>query len=129
MQMLSSKPDAAYRRVDLDARIEASSNGELTRICLEEAVSALSQASLALERSANSPPTESIGRAHSIAIWLVRSVSPDNPMRGQLMQFYGGLAATIGSNLVRPDLVQIRQARDDFRDLLDAAQQAPARAA
>ena len=38
MRLLSDNPAAAYRRVDLDARIEASASDELTRICLEEAV-------------------------------------------------------------------------------------------
>ncbi|MBV7258941.1 hypothetical protein [Erythrobacter crassostreae] len=121
MKMLSSNPNAAYRRVDLDARIEASANGDLTRICLEEAVAALSQALLSLERSPGSPPSEAISRAHSIALWLARSVASENPMRAALLQFYGGLAVTIGSNMLRPDPIQIRQARDDFRDLLAAA--------
>ncbi|TRD11051.1 hypothetical protein FGU71_03750 [Erythrobacter insulae] len=123
MQLLSSNPNAVYRRIDLDARIEASTNGDLTRICLEEVVSALGQAALAMERAPDAAPRDAIGRAHCIALWLARSVAPDNPMQQQLVQFYGGLAALIARNLARPEHSQLCQARDDFRDVLLAVQQ------
>lgn len=118
----SQNPAAVYRRVDLEARIEASASADLTRICLEEAASALSQALLALERSPDKPPREALARAHSIALYLARSVAPENPMRAALMQFYGGQAEAIGRNMRDARFAQIRQARDDFEDLLAAAQ-------
>ena len=55
MQMLARNPAAAYRRVALEARIEASGSADLTRICLEEAVAALGHALTALDR-AQTPP-------------------------------------------------------------------------
>ncbi len=112
---------AAYRRVDLDARIEASSGGALTLICLEEAVSALGQALLALERAPDRAPVEPLSRAHGIALWLARSVASDNPLHGPMVQFYGGLAATIMRNMRRASSGELAQARDDFSDLLSAA--------
>ncbi|QFT76720.1 hypothetical protein [Erythrobacter sp. THAF29] len=120
MQTLSKNPAAAYRRVDLDARIEASQAENLTRLCLEEVVGALGQAEVALERAPDSAPRDVIARAHSIALWLARSVAPDNPLHSALVQFYGGLAALIARNLSQPKLDEIRQARDDFADLLAA---------
>ncbi len=119
---------AAYRRVDLDARIEASSGQDLTLICLEEAVSALSQALLALERAPDKMPGEPLSRAHGIALWLARSVAPDNPLHGPMVQFYGGLAATISSNMRRASFAELAQARGDFSDLLGAAVAAAAAA-
>lgn len=110
-----------YRRIDLDARIEASSGGELTLICLEEAVAALGQALLALERAPDDVPNDALARAHGIAIWLVRGVAPDNPMRGALVQFYGALASTLTRNRVRPSFDELSQVRADFADLLEAA--------
>lgn len=119
--MLAADPAAAYRRVDVDARIEAARGGELTRICLEEVVTALGQALLALECRPHVPPREALARAHGIAMWLARSVDPENPLHGALVQFYGGLASLIRSNMVRAESQEIAQARADFADLLDAA--------
>lgn len=113
-------PAAAYRRVYVDARIEASANEDLTRICLEEAASALGQALIALERAPDTPPREPLSRAHGIAIYLARSVAPDNPMRQALLQFYGGLADAIGRNMREARYSDIAQARDDFQDILNA---------
>ncbi len=128
MHMLS-KPSgsgvaAAYRRVDLDARIEASSGKDLTLICLEEAVSALGQALIALERMPDRAPGEPLSRAHGIALWLARSVAPDNPLHEPMTHFYGGLAATIMRNMRRASFGELSQARDDFADLLGAAKAA-----
>lgn len=122
--MLATDPAAAYRRVDVDARIEAARGGELTRICLEEVVTALGQALLALERKPHIPPREVLARAHGIALWLARSVDPANPLSGALVQFYGGLASLIRRNMVRAVAAEIAQARADFADLLDAARAA-----
>ncbi len=123
MHMLSATPAAAYRRVDLDARIEASASADLTLICLEEAVAALSQALIALERAPEIAPREALARAHGIALYLARSVAPENPVRTAMVQFYGGQAALIGRNMRTARFDDIRQARDDFADLLAAAKQ------
>lgn len=119
--MLSQNPAAAYRRVDLDARIEASASADLTRICLEEVIAALGQALVALERSPDRPPSDPLSRAHGIALWLAQSVADDNPLRDQLRQFYGGLAALLRRNLTGARIAEITRARDDFADVLAAA--------
>ncbi|MGY6550556.1 MAG: hypothetical protein ACXIT4_01535 [Erythrobacter sp.] len=121
MQMLCRNPAAAYRRVELDARIEAAGAADLTRICLEEAVAALGQALAALERQPARTPTEPLSRAQSIAVWLAGSVDHAHPLRASLVQFYGGEAALIRRNLTAPDPAQIAQVRADFMDLLQAA--------
>ncbi|MEM7701676.1 MAG: hypothetical protein AAF251_07030 [Pseudomonadota bacterium] len=120
MQPLLKNPASAYRKVDLDARIEASASDDLTRICLEEAVAALGQALIALERAPDPPPREALSRAHGIAVHLARSVAPQNPMSRALVQFYGGLAEMIGRNMLDARCTEIAQARDDFRDVLRA---------
>ncbi|MEM9500591.1 MAG: hypothetical protein AAF941_01975 [Pseudomonadota bacterium] len=121
MQMLKQNPAAAYRRVDLDARIEASASSDLTRICLEEVVQALGQALAAMDRNQANASRETLSRAHGIALWLARSVAQDNPLREQLVHFYGGLATLIRSNVVKPNAQDIAQARADFADLLEVA--------
>lgn len=121
MLMLARNPAAAYRRVELDARIEASSAADLTRICLEEAVAALGLALLTLERSPGAAVREPLARAHSITVWLARSVALDHPLRDSLVTFYGGLASQIGANLVNPRAEEIARVRGDLTDLLAAA--------
>lgn len=124
MQPLKASAASAYRRIDLDARIEASAGEHLTLICLEEAVASLGQALLALERSPGLTPQEPLARAHGIAMWLARSVAPDNPLKGAMTQFYGGLAATIARNRKEASPSELAQARADFADLLGAAKTA-----
>ncbi len=121
MHKLLPHPAEAYRRVDLDARIEASSGQDLTLICLEEAVAALNQALLALERNPGKSPSEPLSRANGIAVWLARSVAPDNPLAPAMQQFYGGLASTITRNMIRSSASELVQVRDDFADFLAAA--------
>lgn len=121
MMPLSQEAASAYRRVDLDARIEASSGEELTRICLEKAVDALGQALAAIEQRPGQVPQEPLSRAHGVVLWLARSVSADNPLSGPLTQFYGGIAATIARNLTRSSPLDLASARGDLKDLLDAA--------
>ncbi|MEL6876532.1 MAG: hypothetical protein AAGL68_00350 [Pseudomonadota bacterium] len=122
MHMLSQNAAAAYRKVDLDARIEASGGEDLTRICLEEAVAALRQAELACGQGAGRGAIrDPLSRAHSIALWLCRGVADDNPLREALLEFYGGMAALIRRNISMPRSGDIAQIRGDFDDLLKAA--------
>lgn len=120
MHMLAANPAATYRRIELDARIEASGSADLTRICLEEAVAALGQALIGLDRS-QTPPREPLARAQSITLWLAQSVAPGHPLHASLKQFYGGLASQIGANLLRADRAVIARVRDDLADVLAAA--------
>ena len=120
MHMLSRNPAAAYRRVTLDARIEASGSGDLTRICLEEALAALGQYLIALDRS-QTPPRGGLDRAQTIMLWLAKSVAPEHPLHASLKAFYGGLARQIGANILQPDAGEISRIKNDIRDLLVAA--------
>lgn len=120
MQMLARNPAAVYRRVELDARIEASGSGDLTRICLEEAVGALGVALVASGRGL-AVPREPLVRAQSIMLWLAQSVAPEHPLRASLTAFYGGLASQIGANILQPDAGMISAIQRDISDILAAA--------
>ena len=120
MQMLGQNPAAAYRRVALEARIEASGRADLTRICLEEAVAALGQALVALDRSL-AIPREPLMRAQTIMVWLAQSVAPDHPLGSSLKAFYGGLASQISANCLQADARHIGNIQSDIRDVLAAA--------
>jgi hypothetical protein len=121
MKPLSPSAASAYRKVDLDARIEAAEGADLTRICIEEAVTSLGQALVALDREPDVVPREALARAHTITVWLARNVSPGNTLREALTRFYGGIAAAIARNLSRASASDLAQARADLLDLLSAA--------
>lgn len=115
---------SAYRKVELDARIEAAANEDLTRICLEEAIGSLGQAVKAIEARPGKVPHDAVARAHSIVLWLARGVSDDNPLSVALTQFYGGIATTLSRNLVKASLLELVRARNDLNDILKAAREA-----
>ena len=124
MKPLAHDAASAYRRVELDARIEAAAGEDLTRICLEEAVASLGQAAKAIETRPGKVPHEALSRAHSIVVWLARSVSADSSLSSALTQFYGGIAASLARNMVRPKLLDLVRARNDLNDILKAAREA-----
>jgi hypothetical protein len=120
MQMLNRNPAAAYRRVALDARIEASGRADLTRICLEEAEAALGRALIATGRD-QTPAREPLERAQTILLWLAQTVAPDHPLGTSLKAFYGGLAAQIAGQIHRADAAVLAGIRGDIRDILQVA--------
>lgn len=124
MKPLGDDAASAYRRVELDARIEATAGEDLTRICLEEAIASLGVAVKTIEARPGEVPRGAVSRAHSIVLWLARSVSDDNPLSGALTQFYGGIAAMLSRNLVKASLLDLVRARNDLNDVLKAAKEA-----
>lgn len=120
MLMLAQTPAAVYRRVELDARIEASGRADLTRICLDEAQAALGQALIALDRGL-AVPREPLARAQTIMLWLAQSVAPQHPLASSLKAFYGGLASAIGGNILQADVGALERIQRDIKDILDAA--------
>ncbi len=121
MHPLSQSPAAAYRRVQLNARVETSSAADLTRLCLEEAAAELGQALIALERQPSVIPREPLLRAQVITLWLARSIMPDHPLRESLQIFYGNIAQQISLNLVQARADEIARMRTDLLDILIAA--------
>lgn len=121
MHPLTQSPAAAYRRVQLNARVETSSAADLTRLCLEEAAAELGQALIALERQPSVIPREPLLRAQVITLWLARSVVPDHPLRESLVIFYGNITQQISLNLVQARAGEIARIRTDLLDLLAAA--------
>lgn len=124
MKLLGRDAASAYRRVELDARIEAAAGEDLTRICLEEAIASLGQAVKAIEKRPGKVPHDALARAHSIVVWLARGVDADSPLSGALTQFYGGIATVLSGNMVRTSLLDLVRARNDLNDVLKAAKEA-----
>jgi len=113
-------PHLAYRKVELDARIEASHGAQLALICLEELRGSLAQAALALQRDQRARHAREIGRAGAILAFLHRTVDPDHPMREALCAFYRGAATTLQQIRKASDLPRLDRLREDIKDIIEA---------
>lgn len=120
MLPLAQDPAAAYRKVELDARVEGSDGAGLTRLCLEESIAELARAHLAQARGDRLLRNHALTRAASGIAALSRGVAQDNPLRGPLLALYGAAEHAVRAALldfrvdvlarVKQDLVDIRAA-------------------
>ncbi|WP_324262759.1 flagellin [Altererythrobacter sp. H2] len=115
MLALLDDPATAYRRVDLDARIEGSDGAGLTRLCLERAIAALARARTQDGRAQRAGALEQAGSA---LIALLGGVASDNPLRSALVQFYGGARADVMASLTRFDPERLAGIERDLADVL-----------
>ncbi|NVE93331.1 flagellar protein FliS [Altererythrobacter lutimaris] len=131
MMPLTANPAEAYRRVELDARIEGSDGTKLTQICLEAVVQALASAHAAAKRDDRMELTDALSRAGQIILGLERAVDSTNPMSATLREFYSAASLQVRQITIRYDenmLVTLRQDFIDVMDAMDAARRAEASA-
>jgi len=121
----AQSPQSAYRKVELDARIEASQGAQLALICLEELHGSLAQAALALQRGQRARFASEVGRAGAILAFLHRTVDPDHPMRDALCAFYRGAAVTLRQVRKAAELPVLDRLRDDIHDVIEAFRAMP----
>lgn len=110
-------PSEAYRRIELDARVEGADGAGLTRLCLERAIEELNRAELAHRRDDRTGRIDALTRAAAAVTGLERGVAENNPLRDPLRQLYGSSAHTLRSVLVeyRQDVVD--HVRGDLSDI------------
>lgn len=120
MHNLAQSPSQAYRRVDLDARIEASHGAGLALICLEELRGSLAQAALAHRRDKRAKLAEELARAATIIAFLDSGIDSQNPMRDALRDFYRGVSAQLRDFRTNRDGAVLDQLHRDIGDLIEA---------
>ncbi|XUU60721.1 flagellar protein FliS [Erythrobacter sp. HA6-11] len=131
MMPFTANPAEAYRRVELDARIEGSNGTKLTQICLEAVVQALAGAHAAAKRDDRMGLADALSRAGQIILGLERAVDPANPMSATLREFYSAASLQVRQITIRYDenmLVTLRQDFIEVMDAMDAARRAEASA-
>lgn len=111
------EPLEAYRRIELDARVEGADGIGLTALYLERALDELSRAGHADRRSDRSGRIDALTRAAAAITGLERGVSADNPLYRPLRQLYGSAARALRAALIeyRPDVVE--QVRTDLAEI------------
>lgn len=115
MLALLEDPAATYRRIEFDARVEGSDGAGLTRLCLERAITALGRAQGARSHAVRA---EALGQAASALFALREGVSPDNPLRTALVQFYGSARAAVMGSVTRYDAARLEAVERDLEDVL-----------
>lgn len=120
MPGLLLSPDEAYRKVELDARIEGSDGEGLAKICLEAVIQSLDRACIAHSRGKAIMRNEALTRANMIILGMERALDPANPLSGAIREFYGGAKFTIAGAISDFDGPAISRLRDDFDEILSA---------
>jgi len=117
-------PSEAYRRVDFDARVEASDPRQLVGLCCEQVVSSLGAAIFAASRGDNAHKSQALTRALAALTALDLGVSGDDAMARALRQLYGAARRTVLDCALRFDADRLAQVARDFREIGAALQAA-----
>ncbi len=129
MLMLRS-PQETYRRIDFDARVEASDSADLVALCFEQVIAALGTAIFAHDRKDTALRGQTLTRALSAVMALRLGVSGDGGVSDALHQLYEGAGRTILDCVMDFDALALSRTRDDLREVAAAlAATSPARAA
>ena len=117
MSPVPQDPAAAYRRIELDARVEGSDALELARVCLDEAIAQLRRAALAEARGNRFARNDALMRAAAGIAALQRGVARDNPLRGPLLTLYGSAELAVRAALADYRRAVLDRVSDDLRDI------------
>lgn len=112
-----SSPSEAYRRVDLDARVEGADQAELVRVCIDQLVGALGTAIFAGQNADNALKSQSLTKALSAATALQMGVSGQGGVAQALRHVYEAARRTILDSVLDFDAARLAVVRDDFREI------------
>lgn len=110
-------PREAYRRVDIDARVEGASPAELVHLCYDQIVLSLGSAIEAAQRQDNAAKSHWLTRALSALFALEMGVSGTMPMAGALLQLYRSARTAILDGVQEFDAARLKAVRDDFIEI------------
>ena len=113
-------PREAYRRVDFDARVEATSAQGLVALCYEQLDSALAAALIAHERRDNAVKSRSVTRALSAVTALQLGIAGEQGVAGALHIFYEAARRSLLDSAIVFDPAAIATLRGDFAEVAQA---------
>lgn len=114
----------AYRKVELDARIEGTSGPKLGLLCLEAVTDALGQAITADTFGQTSARSFALVKANTVTLGLLRSVDPSTSAGTALADFYRAASRIIAQSMQSFDSEAIRNLHNDFDEIGVAMAQA-----
>lgn len=111
-------PREAYRRSELDARVEGGADpADLVCLCLEQAISGLAQAVIAHERQDPAARSKALTHALSAVTALDMGVDRTAPLAEALLHIYGAARKAILDSVVVFDAEQLKLVRQDFVEI------------
>jgi len=113
-------PREAYRRSQLDARVQGGDTAELVRLCLEQVVSGLGAALAFQERRDPAGRSKSLTRALTALTALEMGVDRDAPLADALLQIYSAARYKVLESVSRFDAEGLATVRTDFIDIARA---------
>lgn len=114
-------PREAYRRSEIDARVEGGANpANLVHLCLEQAIGGLGLAIIANERQDPAARSKALTRALSAVTALDMGVDRSAPLAPALLHIYGAARKAILDSVVAFDAEQLRNVRQDFIEIARA---------
>lgn len=118
-------PREAYRRSEIDARVEGGSDlGDLVNLCLEQAIGGLGLAVIAHKRKDPAARSKALTRALAAITALDMGVDRSAPLASALLQLYGGARRAILDSVVSFDAELLGRVRQDFVDIARALSKA-----
>lgn len=113
-------PNEAYRRSQLDARVQGGDPAELVRLCMEHVIAGLGGAVLAHQRGEPTQRSKALTRALTALTALEMGVDRDADLARPLLQFYGAARQTLLGSVTGFDPVALDAMRSDFLDIAGA---------
>ena len=118
-------PREAYRRSEIDARVEGGGDpADLVRLCYEQVIGALGLAIIAYERKDPAARSKALTRALSAVTALDMGVDRSAPLADALLQLYGSARKAILDSVVTFDGELLGRVRQDFIEIAQALKSA-----
>jgi len=118
-------PREAYRRSEIDARVEGGADpADLVRLCYEQVIGGLGLAVIAHERKDPAARSKALTRALSAVTALDMGVDRSAPLAGALLQLYGSARQAILDSVVSFDGALLGRVRQDFVEIARAVESA-----
>lgn len=113
-------PTEAYRRSQLDARVQGGDPAELVRLCLEQVIAGLGSAVLANTRGEPMARSKALTRALTALTALEMGVDRNALLADALLQLYGSARRSLLDSVTRFDGDKLELMRRDFLEVAAA---------
>lgn len=116
----TSDPTEAYRRSQVDARVQGGDTAELVRLCLEQVIAGLGSAVLAHGRGESTMRSKALTRALTALTALEMGVDRNAVLADALLQLYGAARQTLLDSVTGFDPAALETVRRDFIEIAAA---------
>ena len=116
-------PQAVYRRIEFDARVQSADPAQLVGLCYEQLLAAIGSALFAHEKGDNRMKSEALTRAVSALTALHLGVSGEGAVSDALRHLYTAARKSMLDCVLRFDPEVLMRIRQDFTEISQAMAQ------